>query len=229
MGTVTASNDFALMVPTLIQVSYGERPGQSPRVPGIEKPVGTVVAQGQKHALVTAWLAKHYGGVVGLPMTKPTGTVTSIDHHSLVVSNLIKLRGGGNIGQATAEPLRTISAQGTHFAEVRTLLAKHFSKEARDVVRDDAATTLALQHGIVMINGEAYAIVDIGMRMLSPRELFRAQGFPENYIIGDDPSQGLVLTKTAQVRMCGNSVCPPLVEAVVRANYGARPAVRRAA
>lgn len=67
--------------------------------------------------------------------------------------------------------------------------------------------------------GEEYQIADIGMRMLAPRELFRAQGFPEHYIIGDDPSQGLSLTKSAQVRMCGNSVCPPVAQALVTANF----------
>jgi DNA (cytosine-5)-methyltransferase 1 len=71
----------------------------------------------------------------------------------------------------------------------------------------------------VTISGQDYQIVDIGLRMLTPRELFLAQGFPADYVIGDDASQSLTLTKTAQVRMCGNSVCPPLSEALVRANF----------
>ena len=82
--------------------------------------------------------------------------------------------------------------------------------------------------GLVQVGGEEYAITDIGMRMLAPRELYRAQGFPESYIIGDKPEQGLSLTKTAHVRMCGNSVCPPLAAALVRANL-AELAIRRAA
>jgi DNA (cytosine-5)-methyltransferase 1 len=72
--------------------------------------------------------------------------------------------------------------------------------------------------GLVTVHGEEYQIVDIGMRMLTPRELYLAQGFPGSYIIGDDPSQGLSLPKPAQVRMCGNSVSPPPAESIVRAN-----------
>jgi len=71
----------------------------------------------------------------------------------------------------------------------------------------------------VMVQGQPYVIADIGMRMLQPRELYRAQGFPDSYIIGDDPAQGLALTKKDMVRMCGNSVCPPIAAAMIRANY----------
>jgi DNA (cytosine-5)-methyltransferase 1 len=73
--------------------------------------------------------------------------------------------------------------------------------------------------GLVTIHGEDYQIVDIGMRMLTPRELFRAQGFPDSYII-DPIFDGKPLTKTAQVRMCGNSVCPPVAAAIIRAQFG---------
>jgi DNA (cytosine-5)-methyltransferase 1 len=69
-----------------------------------------------------------------------------------------------------------------------------------------------------MVRGDVYKIADIGMRMLTPRELFNAQGFPRSYMIGDDEFAGPVLSKTAQVRMCGNSVCPPVAAALVRAN-----------
>lgn len=82
--------------------------------------------------------------------------------------------------------------------------------------------------GLVTVAGEEYQIADIGLRMLAPRELYKAQGFPEDYIIGNDPAQGLSLIKTAQVRMCGNSVCPPVAAAIVRANL-AELAIRKAA
>lgn len=82
--------------------------------------------------------------------------------------------------------------------------------------------------GLVTVKGEAYQIVDIGLRMLAPRELYRAQGFPDSYII-DHGADGRPLTKTAQVRMCGNSVCPPLSRAIVGANYRALDAIREAA
>ncbi len=78
------------------------------------------------------------------------------------------------------------------------------------------------------VHGEEYAIVDIGLRMLTPRELYRAQGFPESYRI-DHGADGKPLTKTAQVRMCGNSVCPPLSCAIVGANYSEIATKRKAA
>ena len=81
--------------------------------------------------------------------------------------------------------------------------------------------------GLVTVEGEDYLISDIGMRMLQPRELYRAQGFPDSYVI-DRGADGVVLPKSAQVRMCGNSVCPPVAAALVRANY-AEQQLQRAA
>lgn len=231
----------------------------------IEEPV-RATATGGHHALVTAFLAKHYGGVVGYPVDRdPLHTVTSSDHHSLVTanlihmghgegkdggkrfshgirdaqvplntitasgataalitSNLIKMR-GDNIGQSNNEPLRTISAQGTHFAEVRAFLVKYYGTDQDPRIDEPLHTvTTKDRYGLVVVKGQTYAMADIGMRMLQPRELFRAQGFPESYII----DYGLLpngskqkLTKTAQVRMCGNSVCPPMAQALVEANF----------
>ena len=265
MRTVTAARrgEFALVSPTLVQTGYGERYNQSPRVPGLNKPLGTVVAGGGKHALVTAFLAKHYGGVIGSELRDPIGTVTSIDHHSLVTahikrdfgqsvghpassplgtitgngggksalvtSNLVKLR-GDNVGQPTGEPLRTISAGGNHFAEVRAFLVAYYGSDTDGQAITEPMRTVSTRDrfGLVTVSGQEYAIIDIGMRMLAPRELFRAQGFPDSYIIGDNPDQGLKLTKTAQVRMCGNSVCPPIARALVVANVPEMRAVAAA-
>lgn len=221
--TITGANrgELALVSPTLIQAGYGEREGQAPRVPGLDKPLGTIVAGGIKHALVSAFLAKHYGGneTPGWPLPKPISAVTAKDHHALVTSNLVKLRGTSQDGQPTDEPLHTVSAQGTHFAEVRAFLVKYYGSD-QDPRLEEPMHTIPTKDrfGLVTVAGEDYAIADIGMRMLSPRELYRAQGFPENYIIGDRPEQGLSLPKHAQVRMCGNSVCPPIAAALVRAN-----------
>lgn len=239
---------------TLIQTGYGERKGQKPRAPGLEKPLGTVVAGAAKHALVTAFLAKHYTGVVGTKMRSPIGSITAKDHHSvvaatllknntnnapgtptrplatittggrhaLVASSLVKLRGTCRHGQAVTDPMATISAQGQHLAEVRAFLVAYYGND-----KDGAPLTEPLRtatgnghFGLVTIHGEEYAIVDIGLRMLSPRELFRAQGFPDEYRI-DPVHNGKRLTKTAQVRMCGNSVCPPNAAAVVRSVFAA--------
>ena len=133
----TKGGAYALAVPTLVEIGYGERKGQRPRAPGIGIPLGTVVASGAKHALVLATLAKHNTDA-------PTATITA--------------------------------------------------------------------------NGSVYEIADIGLRMLSPRELFRAQGFPDSYVIDVDAS-GKRSTKETQVRLCGNSVCPPVACAIVSANY----------
>ena len=119
--------------------------------------------------------------------------------------------------------MRTISAQGTHFAEVRAFLVKYYGTDQDPRIDEPLHTvTTKDRYGLVVVKGQTYAIADIGMRMLQPRELFRAQGFPESYII----DYGLLpngskqkLTKTAQVRMCGNSVCPPMAQALVEANF----------
>lgn len=258
-GTNPAATS-ASFIPTLIQTGYGERPGQQPRVPGLEKPLGTVVA-GQKHALVTAFLAKHYTGVVGSSLAAPMGTATTVDHHSLVAahlvhmghgegacgtkrfshgirsaeqplntitaqgaaaglvtSHMIKLR-GDNVGAPAIDPVHTISAQGTHHGEVRAFLVKYYGTNQDPAMREPLHTvTTKDRFGLVLVHGEPYAIVDIGLRMLAPRELYRAQGFPESYRI-DRGAAGEPITKTAQVRMCGNSVCPPLARALVAANY----------
>ncbi len=230
LHTVTAGGDCArpagaahamgLVAATLIQTSYGERPGQAPRVPGLDKPLGTVVAQGIKHAAVTAFLAKHYGGVTGTRIDVPAGTVTTTDHHAVVTSNLVKLRGTSRDGQRTDEPLHTISAGGTHHAEVRAFLIKYYGEGGQWQDAREPMHTIPTRDriGLVTIHGEDYAIVDIGMRMLTPRELARAQGFPDSYVL-DPVVNGKPLSKSAQVRMIGNSVCPDVATALIRANF----------
>lgn len=206
----------------------------SPRSWAANEPLRTICAQikGGHHALVTAFLAKHYGGVVGYGLHgEPLHTITSSDHHSLVTSNLIKLRNNCT-GQDNREPLHTITGCGEHFAEVRAFLIKYYGADQDPRLEDPLHTiTTRDRFGLVTVAGEDYAIADIGLRMLAPAELYRAQGFPADYIIewGIDASGARVpLTKTAQVRMCGNSVCPPLAAALVHANVP-EMAVRRIA
>lgn len=196
LRTVDASNRFGLVSPTLIQASYGEREGQAPRVPGLDKPLGTVVAGGVKHALVTAFLARHFGGMVEIEVSRPLPTITAKDHHSLV----------------------TASLAGDRAAEVRAFLTKYNRTSApkSPLLPFDTVTTRD-RFGLMTVAGQRYEIADIGMRMLVPRELYRAQGFPEAYCI-DPVVDGARLTKTAQTRMVGNSVAPPVAEALVRAN-----------
>ncbi len=138
----------------------------------------------------------------------PTVTAAHRGEHALVAPVLTEHANASRQRCfAPGEPLRTQCAEttGGHFALVATFLALH-TVTSRD------------RFALVTAAGQDYAIADIGLRMLGPRELFRAQGFPEDYVIGDNPAQGLSLTKTAQVRMCGNSVCPPVACAFVAAN-----------
>ena len=223
-ATITAGGGgkSQLVMPTLIQMGYGERPGQDPRVLQLDNPLGTVTAGGNKFATVSAFLAKHYGGNyqgAGVSMDKPMHSVTTVDHHAAVTSHLVKLRGTCRDGQRTDQPMPTVTAGGTHVGEVKTLLAVDGYDEQR------AQQTLEFMReycgpdstGLVTLDGVVYRIVDIGMRMLQPHELYRAQGFPEWYIIDQD-FRGVKYAKDKQVARCGNAVPPPFAEALVRAN-----------
>lgn len=191
LGTVTACDHHGLVAATLIQTGYGERKGQEPRVPGLGKPLGTVVAGGGKHGLVAAHLTREFGK---------------------------------GVGSRTDEPIQTIMPGGAgKSALVAAFLGKYYgtaSGAAADEPMDTLTTRERFAAVTVQIDGETYAVVDIYMRMLSPRELFRGQGFSEAYII-DPAYKGKRLSKAAQVRMVGNSVVPQLAEALVRANLGA--------
>jgi DNA (cytosine-5)-methyltransferase 1 len=197
LSTITSKAEHLLVAPTLVQTGYGERTGQAPRAPGLDKPLGTIVAGGQKHALVAAFLAKHYGGneTPGAPLAAPMSTITTQDHHALVAAFLVKFYGTGGQLAGCDEPMHTLPTKD--------------------------------RMGLVTVAGQQYRIADIGMRMLQPRELARAQGFGDDYLL-EAPHLGRPLPKHAQVRMVGNSVCPPMAEALARANY-AEAAARRAA
>lgn len=198
--TITGANrgELALVAPTLIQTSYGERDGQAPRVLDLQRPLGTVVAGGVKHSLACAFLTKHYGSpphrmrAIGSSLDAPIGTITTQDHHALT----------------------TASLRGDHRAEVRALLER-FAPPQRSLGDD----------GVVEIDGERFEIADVGMRMLSPRELFRAQGFPDSYVIDGIEVDGEPITKGDQIALAGNSVPPHIAAQIIGANLGAREAV----
>lgn len=181
---------FGVVAPVLIQTRNGEREGQAPRILDVRGPLNTVTAQGSQGALVSAFLAKHYGGNYegpGIDLRLPVDTITTTDHHALVTAFLVAYYGNEKDGGRISDPMRTLT-----------------TKE---------------RFGLVTVRGEEYRIADIGMRMLQPRELYTAQGFPVDYII-ERGADGQPFTKTAQVRMCGNSVSPPVAAAIVRANVG---------
>lgn len=365
-----AAHAMGLVAATLVQSGYGERPGQEPRAPGIQVPLGTVVAGGVKHAVVetqlapfitehanasnqrvmpadeplrtqcsevrgghfaavaatltkfhgerrpgeepravepseplptqtqenrfgvvSAFLAKHFTGVTGVPATEPMPTVTSKDHNALVSASLVgcggrmgqspprsldqpmqtitgkadcclaaaslvrefgmsvgqpvdqpaptimpdgagktavclaKLYGTAAHGAEVTRPMPTVTATGNHIAEVRAFLVKYYGTAKHAPLTEPMHTVTGNDRfGLVMVEGEPYVIEDIGMRMLEPRELYRAQGFPEAFVIDrawfDEGERRVLkfLPKDAQVRMVGNSVCPPVAAALVHAN-----------
>lgn len=139
-------------------------------------------------------------------------------HFALVTSHIIKFR-GDNAGHRTDEPLHTISAGGNHLGEVRAFLVKYYGNEfGQDVNRPLHTVTTKDRFGlIVVIKGEKYQIIDIGMRMLQPHELFLAHDFPEHYIINKDIN-GKKVSKKDQVARVGNSVPPTMAKLIVSAN-----------
>ncbi|MCE7762904.1 DNA methyltransferase [Pseudomonas putida] len=312
LRTVTSwprGGSFAVASPTLVQTGYGERPGQQPRVPGLNQPLGTVVAGGVKHALSSAMIlpATHQGAVrvddAGEPMPTvtatnrgelmmaspavigaggpvyvgkpapadpPVGTPMTQNHRALVTAFIEQANGGFNATPAKGayepmstvtntgsqqrlataslvhlhgncdardvdEPLHTVSAGGMHLGLVEYKLSPEHEEGALRVAAfmisyygtenisacNAPAPTVTTKDRLglvtVFVKGTPYVIVDICLRMLQPHELYRAQGFPDSYII-DKGADGKQFTKTEQVHMCGNSVSPPPMAALARAN-----------
>lgn len=220
LQTADTSNRYGLAAATLVQTGYGERDGQAPRALDPREPLGTVVAGGSKHAAVTAFLQKYYGGGyqgAGSAVDEPLDTITAIDHNSLCTASIVQLNHNTD-GQAMDEPLATITAGGGHFAEVRALPIKYYGAGTGQAIDEPLDTVTARDRfGLVEIHGTKYQIADIGLRMLEPRELFNAQGCPADYIIDRD-AEGHPLSKKEQVAKCGNMVTPPVPAALVRAN-----------
>lgn len=316
LPTVTCANrgELTLISPTLVQTGYGERAGQAPRVPGLGRPLGTIVAGGAKHALTSAHLVKFRFADEGKALDEPLPTITSGGNYQrpagaahamgistvfmaqmnggfntthaksmdepmttvtntgsqqqLVTASLLHLRGNCDARDA-ADPLHTISAGGTHHGLATAFLERQFGASIGQSVAEPAPTITAGGGGksslvelqlspdveagalrvaaflisyygtenvsgagepaptittkdrlalvTVMIKGTPYVIVDICLRMLQPHELYRAQGFPADYIISHGADHK-PFTKTEQVHMCGNSVSPPPMAALARAN-----------
>ncbi|MBB6286105.1 MULTISPECIES: DNA cytosine methyltransferase [unclassified Pseudomonas] len=328
LPTVTCAHrgELTLISPTLIQSGYGERAGQEPRVPGLDQPLGTVVAGGVKHALASACIVqaghgegsgankrRSHGvndicGPVGTVtasgggqsvsaavmiqanggfntthakgMHEPMTTVTNTgSQQQLAVANLVHLRGNCDARDVN-EPLHTVSAGGQHHGLVSAFMERAFGGSVGQGLEDPAPTitaggggksslvslTLSPEHEAgalrvaaflisyygtenisacdvpaptittkdrlamvtVMVKGTPYVIVDICLRMLKPAELYKAQGFPADYIISHG-ADGKPFTKTQQVHMCGNSVSPPPMAALARANDPWRIEERQAA
>ena len=202
------------------------------------EPIATIAAQGNHHGLATAFLEQANGGFyegAGNDARDPVSTITASGSQQRLVAAHLTAMAENVVGNDLRVPLPTVLAGATRFAEVEctlspeqeagalrvaAFLVKYYGSGIAVDLHDpvDTVTTkdrLALV--TVVIKGTPYVIVDIGLRMLKPHELFRAQGFPVTYII-DHTADGTVLKTTAQVRMCGNSVSPPPFYALIDAN-----------
>lgn len=241
-------------VPTVTANSYVKRPGgaaplgvaavhlsrftQNGIGQGADEPVDTVMAGAPKFGVVAAFMAQHnndsrrIGGVnPGQPADRPVATITQAGAQQSVVAAHMMRQFGASVGHGMDEPSATDTAAVNKSALIAPFLATYYGngigQEADGPLRTD---TTKDRFGLVTvdIDGQTYAIADIGMRMLTPRERFRAQGFPDSYIIDRRPD-GSGITATVQGSCCGNSVCPPLAEALVAANCGELAEIREAA
>lgn len=218
LTTIVSKNEHCLISPTLIQY-HSETSKDGVRGQTIEDPIMTVDSS-NRYGLVTSFLHKYYdGGYKGAGETveNPLPTVTAWDHNSVVIANLIQMNNHCD-GKDIRQPLPTITAGDGHFGEVRAFLIKYYGQgTGQDIEQPLDTVTARDRFGLVTIEGVDYQIVDIGLRMLEPRELYGCQGFPDDYIIDHDYT-GKIYPRSEQVRRCGNAVCPPIPAALVRAN-----------
>lgn len=259
MRTITTAKggETALMSAYLVQMGYGERDGQVPRVLDTQLPLGTITAGGQKFAAASAYLvqAGHGEGQGGSKrrsygvndITGLVGTVTaSGGGQSLATAFMVQANGGHNTVHARdlRDGVSTITTSGSQqqLAVARLEPGQYQISEADEAGALRCAAFLMRYHAsggqwadlrdpmttitthdrlalvTVWLKGEPWVIVDITLRMLVPRELYNAQDFPPDYVI-DRTASGKPLTKTAQVRMAGNSVSPLPMRLIVAANY----------
>ena len=224
MSTIVPTGNGTTLVSPVLSREFGKSTGAD-----VEMPVPTVMPGGQgKTALVQAFLAQHNTGLVGHRADKPLSTITSRGTQQQVVeaaflSHNYTSNTNGGAGEPD-RPLKTVLAGGQHHVAVKAFMQKYYGTGVSSQECRDPAHTLSTRDrlGLVTVDETDYEIVDIGMRMLTSRELFRAQGFPDSYKIDvpafDSRGRMRPLPKDAQVRMCGNSVCPQVAAALVSAN-----------
>ena len=216
LRTVTTGGHHMLVAPNLIQ--YHSEKKEDVRGQEVGKPLMTVDAS-NRYGLVSTFISKYYNGnSIASGMEKPLPTVTAYDHNAICAVTVTQFNHNSE-GQEVTKPLNTMTAQSNHFAEVRAFLVKYYGNGDNAVSCEKPAPTITARDrmGLVTVKGQDYQIVDIGLRMLTPRELFDAQGFPHDYIIDVD-ADGKPYPKAEQVARCGNAVCPPIPTALVRAN-----------
>lgn len=207
--------------PFIVPIGYGERQGQAPRIHDIREPLPTIVSSGKYYLCAPALIQYHSetskDDVRGQMIKEPLMTVDGSNRYGLVTSFLSKFYKSGT-GQDIREPLHTITTSAGHFGEVRAFLIKYYGEGTGQDIKEPLDTiTSKDRFGLVTIEGVEYQIVDIGLRMLEPKELYGCQGFPDDYIIDHD-FEGKTYSRTEQVKRCGNAVPPPFAQAIVKAN-----------
>lgn len=219
LPTIVGSGKHYLCEPTLapyMGTNTTNHPGGK-----CKDPIHTITT-GNQQCLISPTLIQYHsetaqGEVRGQTIEDPIMTVDGSNRYGLVTSFLSKFYKSG-IGQDEREPLHTITTSAGHFGEVRAFLIKYYGQGTGQDIKEPLDTVTARDRfGLVTIEGVDYQIVDIGLRMLEPRELYGCQGFPDDYIIDHDYT-GKTYPRSEQVRRCGNAVCPPIPAALVRAN-----------
>lgn len=230
LTTIVSKNEHCLIEPKLapyMGTNTTNHPGGS-----CEDPLHTITT-GNQQCLISPTLIQYHsetaqGEVRGQGIDDPLMTVDGSNRYGLVTSFLSKFYKSG-IGQDEREPLHTITTSAGHFGEVRAFLIKYYGDSTgQDIEKPLDTVTTKDRFGLVTIEGVDYQIVDIGLRMLEPKELYGCQGFPDDYIIDHDYT-GKTYPRSEQVRRCGNAVCPPIPAALVRANLPEMCIARRTA
>lgn len=219
LTTIVSKNEHSLIEPKLapyMGTNTTNHPGGS-----CEDPIHTITT-GNQQCLISPTLIQYHSEtskdeVRGQRIEDPIMTVDGSNRYGLVTSFLSKFYKSG-IGQDEREPLHTITTSAGHFGEVRAFLIKYYGDATgQDIEQPLDTVTTKDRFGLVTIEGVDYQIVDIGLRMLEPKELYGCQGFPDDYIIDHDYT-GKTYPRSEQVRRCGNAVCPPIPAALVKAN-----------
>ena len=222
IGTLTTVGSHLLVEPKLapiIDKAYGGNyQGAGSKV---DEPIDTITTVDHNRLIVPTLIQYHsettQGKVRGQTIKEPVMTIDGSNRYGLVASFLSKFYKSGT-GQNLREPLHTITTSPGHFGEVRAFLIKYYGEGTGQNIKEPLDTiTSKDRFGLVTIEGVDYQIVDIGLRMLEPKELYGCQGFPDDYIIDHDYT-GKTYPRSEQVRRCGNAVCPPIPAALVKAN-----------
>ena len=219
MPTITGKHGFGIVEPYITMI--GQTGFTEDRSRDIREPIATVVSKNE-HCLIAPTLIQYHsetadGEVRGQKLEEPVMTVDASNRYGLTSAYLVQFNNNCD-GKDITEPIPTITAGDGHFGEVRAFLVKYYGQGTGQDVRDPLDTIPTHDRfGLVTIRGVDYAIADIGLRMLEPKELYGCQGFPEDYIIDRD-DEGNPYPRAEQVKRCGNAVCPPIPAALVRAN-----------